>query len=161
MSKEKTKVEGTLRFVKLLPTKPPFMMKDFVETNYSTAQKLGLRYEQKVYKEILKENCTAVFQPWFEYSDDSGKSWCSPDIYFTLGGTIYIVECKLKYKKRAITKLKKLYRPLFQRFFPDHKIKMIQCFKNFEFGTKLKPVFTLDEVFRNKRKQYHDLCWRL
>lgn len=81
-------------------------------------QKMGLRYENRVEKELARHVAEGRFRrlehnPWFTFSDQYGTANCSPDfLLHTENGNIIIVEVKLTWVEVAIHKLNDLYNPV-------------------------------------------------
>jgi hypothetical protein len=82
------------------------------------AAKLGLRYENRVEKQLAWHVTQKRFKrlehnPWFTFSDQFGTANCSPDfLLHTEDGNIIIVEVKLTWVEVAIHKLMDLYQPV-------------------------------------------------
>jgi hypothetical protein len=80
---------------------------------FTSAQKLGLRYERKVFKRLIKQFGQAIVEhnPWYSYEDDeTGFHACSPDIV-VWGNIPTIIEVKYTYTPEAVDKLQKIYGP--------------------------------------------------
>lgn len=72
------------------------------------AKALGLRFERAVAKSLPG----ALHGQWFRFVDNNGPGFCSPDILFTIGPTLWVVECKLTDWSEADAQLNHLYRPV-------------------------------------------------
>lgn len=84
---------------------------------HSVSTRAGLAYEKKVAEAIIKSNrfppTSIARNPWFQYADDFGEHYCSPDLLISLvDGSKIVVEVKLTYKLEAEVKLKRLYFPV-------------------------------------------------
>ena len=79
------------------------------------ASKLGLRYENRVYRQLtkLEDRFNKItHNPWFEFEDINGPGVCSPDIVMMMGNLGIIVEVKLSWVEIALRKLNDLYVPV-------------------------------------------------
>jgi hypothetical protein len=89
----------------------------FVNKGNSLATKNGLRYENRVWKQLkyhveLKHVSKVEHNPWFIFSDVYGSSSCCPDFLIWLGDHVIITEVKLTWVETAAPKLTELYRPV-------------------------------------------------
>jgi hypothetical protein len=84
----------------------------------SPAAKLGLRYENRVAKQLERLRVEGRFKvlehnPWFTFSDQFGTANCSPDfLLHAEDGKIVVVEVKLTWVEVAVHKLNDLYCPV-------------------------------------------------
>lgn len=83
----------------------------------SPAAKRGLRYENRVAKELeyhvhLGHFTRIEHNPWFSFTDTFGSSTCSPDFLAYFNDNVIIIEVKLTWKEVAIHKLNDLYSPV-------------------------------------------------
>lgn len=84
----------------------------------SPAAKLGLRYENRVEKQLAYHTGQGRFSriehnPWFTFHDKFGTSNCSPDfLLHNADGSIIVVEVKLTWVEVAAHKLNDLYNPV-------------------------------------------------
>ena len=82
------------------------------------AAKAGLRYEERVHKELLwhcqRGNAIRVeHNPWFNFHDVFGTSNCSPDFLLWLANDkVIVIEVKLTWVAVAAHKLTDLYAPV-------------------------------------------------
>jgi hypothetical protein len=85
----------------------------FVNKGHTPAQKLGLRYENKVVKQLVKQFGPAMVEhnPWYNYQDETGFHACCPDIIIWSKIPI-ILEVKYTLTPEARGKLQKLYGPV-------------------------------------------------
>jgi hypothetical protein len=77
------------------------------------AQKLGLRYERKVFKQLTLQFGAANVEhnPWYNYEDETGFHACCPDIIIWDRIPV-ILEVKYTLCPEAKEKLQKLYAPV-------------------------------------------------
>jgi hypothetical protein len=84
----------------------------------SIAGKQGLRYENRVHKQLTWHCKVGHFvkvehNPWFTFTDTYGPGQCAPDfLLWQEDGTVIIVEVKLTWVEVALHKLTDLYRPV-------------------------------------------------
>jgi predicted AAA+ superfamily ATPase len=86
----------------------------FINKGHTPAQKLGLRYENKVVKQLIKEFGPAMVEhnPWYNYQDETGFHACCPDILIHKPNLIFIIEVKYTMTPEAVRKLYEVYRPV-------------------------------------------------
>lgn len=108
----------------------------FLPAGSNVVAKLGLQYERKAHRELLRLHGLGFFDaiehnPWFAYTraeTGAASACCSPDFLLTLDQSIYVIEVKLTWVPEAAIKLADLYVPLVQYVFPGHVIKgLVVC----------------------------------
>lgn len=98
----------------------------------NAASKLGLRYENRVAKELLRHeqrgNFTRVeHNPWFTFSDIYGTANCCPDFLLWSEAGLTIVEVKLTWVEVAIHKLNDLYTPVVSMALEQSTMPLVIC----------------------------------
>lgn len=83
----------------------------------SAAAKRGLRYENRVEKELWRHVREGRFllcehNPWFAFRDFYGSANCAPDFVLHGDAELTIVEVKLTWVEVAIHKLNEFYHPV-------------------------------------------------
>lgn len=80
----------------------------------SGAQAQGLRFERRVAQALG----AARHGQWFRFEDNNGPGFCSPDLLFAVGDTLWIGECKLTDWPSADAQLELLYAPVLRPLWP-------------------------------------------
>lgn len=110
-------------------TTPPFTK----SSPSNAAARNGLRYEQKVGRELARHTEAGRFvdiehNPWFQFADLYGSAQCSPDfLLYTEKKTIIIVEVKLTWVEVAIHKLNDLYNPVISTALARQASSLLIC----------------------------------
>lgn len=131
MSRHKLITAESIRAVKLLPYRPPFIKPKKVRG----AKAVGLRYEHKALDKLERladrAGVTFVRSPWIEYVDGTGRNWCQPDGIFldTKNSTGVCVEIKYKHTADSWFQLWKLYIPLLQILYPGYTFGAVEMVK--------------------------------
>jgi hypothetical protein len=99
------KVTGELRSARRCPPK-------YTPKASSAMAKLGLSYERKIVRDLMRSVWLVEHNPWFEFQDELGVSTCCPDIILTADSKIIVIEVKLTWVPEAIEKLRGLYCPV-------------------------------------------------
>lgn len=75
------------------------------------AQKLGLRYERKVVKQLTKQFGAGFveYNPWYNYQDETGFHACSPDVLLHTFRKIFVIEIKYTLTPESFTKISQIY----------------------------------------------------
>lgn len=73
----------------------------------------GLKYERDLAKAIKG----AIHGQWFEFEDKNGHGWCQPDLFFTQGGEIFVLESKYTWTQSGHDQINLLYRPVLEAAF--------------------------------------------
>lgn len=68
----------------------------------------GIRFERAVAKLLP----AALHGQWFYFVDNAGPGYCQPDLLFTQGDSLFVVECKLTDCAEAWQQLSGLYLPV-------------------------------------------------
>ena len=137
------KITQNVTWAKLLDSPPAFAVK--VRRPKKGAKYLGIKYEEKVQKFLLKEyKGKYAPSPWFKYFDsgDENLKWCQPDgIYVDLKRKlIVIVEIKLRHTSAAWWQLERKYLPVVRHLYgEDYKYALVEVCKWFD-GTEPFPV---------------------
>lgn len=89
---------------------------------------LGLSYEKKLGKALLRANSSCVAGQWFEYFADGKRGYCQTDFLLFSGLEVYILECKLTNVEEALGQLRELYAPVVQAAYrlPVHGIVVVK-----------------------------------
>jgi hypothetical protein len=90
-------------------------------TRSSGAKALGLQYERKVAKRLLR----AEHNPWFRFQDRNGLGYCSPDFLWKTDRFRIVMECKLQDALEAWEQLEGLYLPVLREVFPEPIIPVV------------------------------------
>lgn len=97
----------------------------------SIAQKAGLRYENRVRKQLgihvtAGRFCSLEHNPWFTFSDPFGSGACCPDfLLWPSENQVIIVEVKLTWVFSAVRKSVELYKPVVERALGVQSIPLI------------------------------------
>lgn len=115
----------------------------------TTAQKAGIRYEQKVFSHLIDELPLKItFHPAFRFNN--GKKYdeyAIPDaLHFAADGTINIIEIKLTHTADAWHQLNKFYLPIIQKVYPEKKINCIEICRSYDSTIKLPSSTTIIDV---------------
>lgn len=73
----------------------------------------GLRYERAVARALPM----AEHGRWFEFCDQFGLGWCSPDLILKGRGQVYVLEVKLSDTRMADAQLGGLYLPILAKVY--------------------------------------------
>lgn len=86
-------------------------------TGTSAAQKAGLRYEDRVQKNLIEIFCD-LYVPncSFSWQDDLGKRFCEMDGLILLPTTVVCVEIKSQHMPEAWWQLRKKYEPVLRSY---------------------------------------------
>ena len=86
------------------------------------AKRQGLLYQTAVCQTLrLKEGL------WWEFEDDQGPGWCSPDGLAMAGGRLVVVEVKLTQTLEAFRQLRDLYAPVLTLAFGQKPLLVAMC----------------------------------
>lgn len=108
----------------------------------------GKAYENKLAKALP----FGLHNPWYEFRDNSGHGYCSPDVVLqvradTGGDAILILECKLSNVEEAESQLRNLYAPVVSVAHGGATIIGIIVTKHLKPGVDLRRVCTsLDDA---------------
>lgn len=164
------------------PTPPRFATRDATEcrtaellefppqhkrkTRSSPAQKLGLRYEARVFRHLAMELDRAVFfHPAFRFNANRPfDEHAIPDaIYLSEAGILTIFEVKLKHTADAWYQLRKLYLPVVQKAYPGTQINLCEICREYDPSIVLPrpPQFVekLNEFTSVKQNEFGIYLW--
>jgi hypothetical protein len=85
------------------------------------AKAVGLRYERKVAKELRP----AEHNPWYEYEDDNGHGFCSPDLVMPGKVRTLVMECKLSNWREGWEQVEGLYLPVLKMVFGQDVVPVV------------------------------------
>ena len=95
----------------------------------------------------------AVKSPWLQYIDSEGTHFCQPDLLLTNKNLILLCEIKLTHTSAAFFQMEKLYRPVLQRIFPQHKILSVEITRSFDpsirFPQEMLLYFSIEDLLLN------------
>lgn len=137
-----------LHSVKLLEGRPPFIP---LNKGLRGSQAAGIQYEKKVAGRLRATfgDMSVMHGPWFEYIDERGNGWCSPDILILPEDNeqLFILECKLTATDAARKKLYAIYRPIVEQCWPARRTKLVQVcnFLRKDFSDPL--IKSLDDLY--------------
>jgi len=91
----------------------------------------GLRYEERVGKELARRKLDFARGPWIEFRDVNGKGFAQPDFVVYADSSRWIVlEAKLSQTPAAFEQLFSLYIPLLTQLHPEIELVPVQVCKN-------------------------------
>ena len=134
---------------KLLVSKPSWMPSN---PSVKGSKLLGIKYEAKVINWLRThyDETNILAGPWFEYEDERGLGWASPDfiVLDSKGVPVLIGEVKLSFKDRAETKLRNIYQPLIEYHFQCSGTPLVQVTNSLNKRTPIKKVVNkFDDAF--------------
>jgi hypothetical protein len=74
------------------------------------SKRYGLRFER-----LVARATGGVHGAWWKFHDREGAHYCQTDVLMALGGTCYVLECKLTDVEQAYAQLSGLYVPVLAR----------------------------------------------
>jgi hypothetical protein len=74
------------------------------------SKRYGMRFER-----LVARATGGVHGAWWKFCDREGEHYCQTDVLMALGGTCYVLECKLTDVEQAYTQLSRLYVPVLSR----------------------------------------------
>lgn len=103
---------------------------------HTQAQKMGLRYEQKVH-DVLSAIYEAQFtpSPCILFEEGTRLRRAIPDGILMLGNCVVVVEVKYTHTEFAWWQLKRLYEPLITRIYPGKTIRCVEVCHTYDPGT--------------------------
>lgn len=125
----------------------------------SRAQRLGKRYEAKVYKELKSLESSKNFSPdiilygpWISFLSSSGSvRSCQPDVLIFEDHLKICTVCEIKYSHTidAYHQLRRLYLPVMQKLHPTYEFRLIELTKSYDGAVKFPEeiaMFSMDFV---------------
>lgn len=124
-------------------------LSDYITAEGLTAsQKNGLRYERAV-QCFLYETFHDYYHPapYIHFEDGGVARTCQPDGFLMdqRGGGIFLFEIKYQHCPEAWWQLVKLYTPLLQRLYPQHKVSCVEICRSYDPSTPFPCPITLVE----------------
>lgn len=117
----------------------------------SEAQKLGIRYERKVLKELSVEY-GARFAPsqWFSYrvSGDTSRRWCQVDGFLASSpneDSLTLFEVKSRFTSDAWYQLRQLYAPVVGCVYPTASLRLVVICRSFDPWTPFPEAYSVLE----------------
>lgn len=119
------------------------------------AAKLGIRYENRVGKELRRHVIPNRFtdlehNPWFTFYDVYGVGNCCPDFLLWVNDRVIVVEVKLTWVEVALAKLDELYCPVISAALHCPVLPLVICRNATTNSPSAK--FTLGEALISKNK---------
>lgn len=118
----------------------------------TSAQKIGIRYERKVLKELGAIH-GPEFSPsqWFSYRvpNDTARRWCQVDGFLSTSSGITLFEVKSRFSSDAWYQLRRLYEPVVRGVFPTVPLRLVVVCRSFDPWTPFPEAYTLIESFDN------------
>lgn len=136
-------------------------------TGRTTAQKTGLRYEEKVQRALLdyfKPPREYLAAPFIHYSDDRGYHTRVPDGIATIDGVKYILEIKLGHTEVSWWQLERVYRPLVEAYYHTFPVRVCEICRSFDpmvsFPSKFRRLESIDELPSLGKGEFGVLRWK-
>lgn len=121
---------GEVERVRPLAGVPPFALG---KRRAKGAKAAGLRYEKRVRQELEAQfGPAASFRYWLEFYQKGTykRGLCELDALIQLrDGVLCIIEAKIKHTSDAWWQLRKLYQPLIQTLYPEHRVLVCEVCK--------------------------------
>lgn len=108
----------------------PEFIPPVIRKNLTNVARLGLSYENSVFKNLRKNHPELNIQhnPFYEYQFRGNRPcWCSPDLVIDLGNLVVIIEVKLTWVPDAANKLRNIYCPVVRRVLQKPAIGVVVC----------------------------------